>query len=79
MKTIPVDRLTTNFINLLEEIATTGELDWRGKRFQILPVTPKNIATNRLDNLVRRPNVIIGDPEDLISISWEYELNLDLP
>jgi len=41
MKTIPVDKLTTNFINLLEEIATTGdpiELDWQGKRFQILPV-----------------------------------------
>ena len=56
MKTIPVDKLTTNFINLLEEIATTGdpiELDWQGKRFQILPVTPQNIATNRLDNLVR--------------------------
>jgi|JFJP01.1.fsa_nt_gi hypothetical protein len=82
MKTIPVDRLTTNFINLLEEIATTGdpiELDWQGKRFQILPVTSQNIATNRLDNLVRRPNVIIGDPEDLVSISWEHELNLDLP
>ena len=82
MKTIPVDKLTTNFINLLEEIATTGdpiELDWQGKRFQILPVTPQNIATNRLDNLVRRPNVIIGDPEDLVSISWEHELNLDLP
>lgn len=44
MKTIPVDKLTTNFINLLEEIATTGnpiELDWQGKRFQILPVQKK--------------------------------------
>ncbi|MCX5964004.1 MAG: hypothetical protein NT070_12935 [Cyanobacteria bacterium] len=44
MKTIPVDRLTTNFINLLEEIATTGdpiELDWQGKRLQILPIQKK--------------------------------------
>jgi hypothetical protein len=82
MKTILVDKLTTNFINLLEEIATTGdpiEIDWQGKRFQILPVTSQNTAPNRLDNLVRRPNVIIGDPEDLVSISWEHELNLDLP
>jgi hypothetical protein len=49
MKTIPVDRLTTNFINLLEEIATTGdpiELDWQGKRFQILQVQKKvNLTT----------------------------------
>ncbi|GBO54338.1 hypothetical protein APA_2286 [Pseudanabaena sp. lw0831] len=45
MKTIPVDKLTTNFINLLEEIATTGnpiELDWQGNRFQILPVHKKS-------------------------------------
>ena len=78
MKTIPVDKLTTNFINLLEEIATTGdpiELDWQGKRFQILPVQKKS----RLDNLVPRPEVYIGDPEDLVNISWEHEINLDLP
>jgi hypothetical protein len=82
MKPITIDKLPEYLETLLAEIATTGdriELDWQGKRFQILPVETQNIATNRLDNLVKRPNVIIGDPEDLVSISWEHELNLDLP
>ncbi|GBO51601.1 hypothetical protein APA_842 [Pseudanabaena sp. lw0831] len=34
---------------------------------------------SRLDNLVPRPEVYIGDPEDLVNISWEHEINLDLP
>jgi len=82
MKPITIDKLPEYLETLLAEIATTGdriELDWQGKRFQILPVTIQNLATNRLDNLVKRPNVIVGDPEDLASISWEHKLNLDLP
>jgi hypothetical protein len=78
MKTIPVDQLTTNLINLLEEIVTTGdpiELNWQGNRFQILPVQKRN----KLDNLVPHPEVYIGDPNDLVNISWEHEINLDLP
>jgi len=31
------------------------------------------------DPLVRRPDVILGDPDELISLSWEQEINLDLP
>lgn len=78
MKTIPVDQLTTNLINLLEEIVTTGdpiELNWQGNRFQILPVQKKS----KLDNLVPHPEVYIGDPDDFVNISWEHEINLDLP
>jgi len=78
MKTIPVDQLTTNLINLLEEIVNTGdpiELNWQGNRFQILPVQKKS----KLDNLVPHPEVYIGDPDDFVNISWEHEIKLDLP
>ncbi|MEY3064459.1 MAG: hypothetical protein RLZZ532_1251, partial [Cyanobacteriota bacterium] len=34
---------------------------------------------DKLQSLVRRPNVILGDPDELISLSWEQEINLDLP
>jgi hypothetical protein len=34
---------------------------------------------DKLQNLVARPNVIQGDPEELVNISWENEVNLDLP
>jgi len=29
--------------------------------------------------LKKRKNFIKGDPEDLVNISWEKEINLDLP
>ena len=30
-------------------------------------------------NLKKRKNVIKGDPHDLINLTWEKEINLDLP
>ncbi len=34
--------------------------------------------TNKLLNLVSRPQVIHGNPNDLVDISWEEEVSLDL-
>lgn len=31
----------------------------------------------KLERLVHRPDVILGDPEELVSLSWEQEINLD--
>jgi len=78
MKPITIDKLPEYLETLLAEIATTGdrlEFDWKGKRFQIFPVQKKS----NLDNLVAHPEVYIGDPDDLVNISWEHEINLDLP
>ena len=63
---------------LLANILAAGkplQIDWDGKLFEIVTVEKKS----KLDNLVSRPDVIVGDPEDLVNISWEHELNLDLP
>ena len=35
--------------------------------------------TDKLKNLISRPNIIKGNPDDLIDIRWEEEVNLDLP
>ena len=32
-----------------------------------------------LQNLRKRKNVIKGDPEDLVHITWDKAVNLDLP
>lgn len=84
MKSITSLDLTRDIDNLLNEICVTGmpiEINWQGKCFRIIPTatTETTKKKSRLDNLIRRPDVIVGDPEDLINISWEHEIKLDLP
>jgi prevent-host-death family protein len=78
MQSVTPTELRGNLFNLLDEILKTGiplEIDRGGKRLRIVPVE----KIDKLQNLVRRPDVILGDPDELISLSWEQELNLDLP
>ncbi|MBP0016924.1 MAG: type II toxin-antitoxin system Phd/YefM family antitoxin [Cyanobacteria bacterium SBLK] len=78
MKSVTPTELRSNLENLLDEVLKTGmplEIDRGGKRLRIVPVE----TTNKLENLVYRPNAIIGDPDELVDISWEQEVNLDLP
>lgn len=76
MKTITATELRGNIYGLLEEVLDTGvpiEVKKGGRRLRIVPV--ENI--DKLRNLVYRPEVIPGNPDDLIDLAWEF--NLDLP
>jgi len=78
MKTITVTELRGNIYSLLDEVLNTGipiEINKGGKKLKIMPLA----KANKLQNLVSRPNVIKGNPDDLVGISWEKEVNLDLP
>lgn len=78
MKTVTPTELRKNIFNLLDEVLNTGiplEIKKDDKILRIVPVK----KTDKLQNLVSRPDAIKGDPEELVSISWEKELNLDLP
>ena len=78
MKTITPTELRSNIYNLLDEVLNTGipiEINKGNRKLRIVPVE----KTNKLQNLISRPNVIKGDPNDLVDISWEKEVNLDLP
>ncbi|MEM9776092.1 MAG: type II toxin-antitoxin system Phd/YefM family antitoxin [Chloroflexota bacterium] len=78
MKTVTPTELRSNIYNLLDEVLASGipiEINKGGQRLKIVPVEPPD----KLANLKRRPNVIQGDPNDLPEITWEGELNLDLP
>ena len=78
MKTITVTELRGNIYKLLDEVLNTGipiEINKGGKKLRIVPVG----KVNKLQNLVSRPNMIKGNPNDLVDISWEKEVNLDLP
>lgn len=78
MKTITPTELRANIYHLLEEVLRTGvplEVNKGGQRLRIVPVA----QVDKLQNLVSRPHVIQGDPDDLVDVNWEKELHLDLP
>ena len=62
----------------MDEILSTGislEIDRGGKRLRIVPVE----GIDKLQSLLRRRDVILGDPDELVSLRWEQGVNLDLP
>jgi hypothetical protein len=78
MKTVTPTQLRANIYNLLDNILKTGiplEIKKGDKRLRIVPVD----EIDKLKNLVIRPDVIQGDPDDLVEIDWMDEVNLDLP
>jgi prevent-host-death family protein len=78
MKTVTPTELRANIYKLLEEVLNTGvplEIKKGAQKLRIVPVK----KGDKLRNLIARPEIIAGDPEELVGISWENEVNLDLP
>ncbi|MEJ2711163.1 MAG: type II toxin-antitoxin system Phd/YefM family antitoxin [Anaerolineales bacterium] len=78
MKTVTPTQLRANIYNLLDEVLETGlplEIKKGDKRLRIIPVD----KVDKLKNLISRPEVIQGDPDDLVEINWVDEVKLDLP
>jgi hypothetical protein len=78
MKSITPTQLRKNFYNLLDEVINTGiplQINRDGKILQITPVE----KINKLDKLISRPDVMTGNADDIVNITWEGEINLDLP
>lgn len=76
MKVITATELRGNIYTLLEEVLSTGvplEVKKGGKKLRITPVE----SVDKFKNLTYRPEVIRGNPEDLVHMEWE--VNLDLP
>ena len=72
MTSVSASELRANIYRLLDQVAETGiPLEVvRGERtLRIVAVDPPS----RLDKLVARPDVISGDPEDLIHLDWSAE------
>ncbi|VAW31006.1 hypothetical protein MNBD_CHLOROFLEXI01-967 [hydrothermal vent metagenome] len=78
MKTVTPTELRANIYKLLEEVLNSGiplEINKGSRRLRIVPVEP----VDKLQNLAARPDAILGNSDDLVMISWEKEVNLDLP
>jgi len=77
MKTVSPTELRSNIYKLLDDVLNSGvplEVNKGGKLLRIIPVA----KSNKLANLKSRPDSIVGNPDDLVGIRWEKEVNLDL-
>lgn len=78
MKTVTTSELRANIYQLLDEVLQSGmpiEIKKGDQRLRIVPVE----KVDKFMNLVSRSDVIVGDPEELVSLGWEDEVSLDLP
>lgn len=78
MKTVTPTELRANIYQLLDEVLDTGvplEIKKGDKKLRIVLVA----RDDKFQNLIARPEVITGNPEELVEISWENEVDLDLP
>lgn len=76
MNIVTVTELRGNIYHLLDEVLATGiplEIRKGGRTLRIVSVEP----VDKFANMVFRPDVINGDPADLVHMEWEY--NVDLP
>lgn len=69
---ISLTELRANLYKMFDRILETGEpieISRNGHLFRISVVPPRS----KLDNLVDRPDLIVGDPNDLVSVDWSTE------
>lgn len=69
MITLTASKLRENIYRVLDEVLATGvpvEIERNGRRLRIVA----DDGPARLDRLVRRPEAVIGDAEDLVHLDW---------
>jgi prevent-host-death family protein len=69
---ISLTKMRSDLYKIMDRVLDTGvpvEIERRGRKIRIIPVPPKS----KLDNLVKRPGTIIGDPEEIVHLDWSDE------
>ncbi|MUG94636.1 type II toxin-antitoxin system prevent-host-death family antitoxin [Scytonema sp. UIC 10036] len=77
MKQVTIAELSHDIDRLLDEVIETGiplEIIKNGKSLKIISTEKKD----KLKNLTFKPDVIQGNPDDLVNLSWEQEVKIDL-
>jgi antitoxin (DNA-binding transcriptional repressor) of toxin-antitoxin stability system len=65
-------KLRQDIYRILDRVIETGEpviIERNGRRVRIVA----DEVPARLDALVRRPEVVIGDSEDFVHLDWSHE------
>ena len=69
---LTASRLRQDVYRILDEVLQTGvpaEIERKGKVLKIVAVE----ARGRLASLETRPDLIVGDPEELVHLDWSPE------
>ena len=69
---ITASKLRENVYAILDEVLATGRpvtIRRKGRTLRIVAETPQS----RLSQLIRRPEVVIGDDADLVHMDWSQE------
>lgn len=79
MKTMKPTQLRNNLYQVLDEIVRTGEPIFVERGGNTIKISVDRPYVNDLSRLVKRPELIVGNPDDIDTINWENEVNLDIP
>ncbi len=69
---LTASKLRESIYRVLDHALETGEvieIERNGRRLRIVPDEPRT----RLDRLVQRPEVVVGDSEDFVHSDWSGE------
>jgi len=69
---LSLTKMRSDLYKIMDRVLDTGvpvEIERRGRKIRIVPVAPKS----KIDNLVKRPGTIVGDPEELVHMDWSDE------
>ncbi len=69
---LSLTKARADLYKIVDRVLETGvpvEIERRGRKIRIVPVKPKS----KLDNLVKRPGTIVGDPEEIVHLDWSGE------
>lgn len=70
--TVTASKLRQDIYRILDGVLETGkpvEIERNGRRLRIVALD----APGRLDRLVARPEVVVGDSEDFVHLDWSAE------
>ena len=78
MKTMTITDLRGNIYKIFDKVLNSGifiEVQKGGKKLKTVP----GDKVDKLKNLKKRPQIIKEDPDNLVNIHWDQEVNIDLP
>lgn len=70
---ITASKLRQDVYRILDEVLATGEPVEIERKGRVLRIVSEEPRPSRLAAMEPRPDLIIGDPEDLVHIDWSDE------
>lgn len=71
---VTASKLRANIYRILDQVLETGEpveITRGGRTLKIVPA--EEPRARKLDRLAKRPEALLGDPEDLVHLDWSKE------